>query len=41
MFVGSNPAEVDALFQDVKNHEPKSSGKDFKPWVLSLRFQAR
>ena len=40
-FAGSNSTEVDGLFQDVKNPEYKSSGKDFKPWVSNLRFQAR
>ena len=49
-FAGSNPAEVDEFFKDVKtlntspgrkNPEHKSSGKDFKPRVPSLRFQAR
>ena len=35
-FAGSNPAEVDGFFQ-----EHKSSGRDFKPGVPSLRFKAR
>ena len=39
-FADSNPAEVDGFFQD-KYPEHKSSGRDFKPWVQSLRFQAR
>ena len=38
-FAGSNPAEVDGFFQD--NPEHKSSGRDFKLGVPSLRFQAR
>ena len=29
-FAGSNLAEVDVFFQDVKNPEHKSSGRDFK-----------
>ena len=33
-FSGSNPAEVD-------EYQHKSSGRDFKPWVPSPRFQAR
>ena len=40
VFAGSNPGEVDGFLQDVKNHEHKSSGRDFKLWVLSLKFQA-
>ena len=35
-FVGSNPAEIDGFF-----HEEKSSGRDLKVGVPSLRFQAR
>ena len=37
----SNPAEVDGFFQDVKNSEHKSYGRDFKLEIPSLRFQAR
>ena len=40
-FVGSNPAEVDVIFSRRKNVEHQSSGRDFKPRVPSLRFQAR
>ena len=40
-FVGSNPAEVDGFFSGRKNPEQKSSGRDFKLGVPSLRFQAR
>ena len=40
-FAGSNMAEVDGFFQDVKIPEHKSSRRDFRLWVLSLRFQAR
>ena len=29
-FAGSNPADVDGFFQDVKKPEHKSSGKDFE-----------
>ena len=32
-FAGSNPADVDGFFQDVKNPEHKSSGRDFKQGV--------
>ena len=39
-FEGSNPAEVDVFFSGRKNPEHKSSGRDFKLRVLSLRFQA-
>ena len=28
-FAGSNPAEVDGFFQEVKNPDPKSSGREF------------
>ena len=38
-FVGSNPAGVNG-FSEHKNPEHKSSGRDFKPGVPSLRFQA-
>ena len=34
-------AEVDGFFSGRKNPEHKSSGRDFKPGVQSLRFQAR
>ena len=37
-FACSNPAEVDGFFSGRKNPEHKSSGRDFKPGVLSLRF---
>ena len=37
-FAGSNPAEVIGFFSDCKNPEHKSSGRNFKPWVPSLRF---
>ena len=40
-FAGSNPAEVDGFFSGRKNPKHKSSGRDFKPRVPSLRFQAR
>ena len=40
-FTGSNPAKVDGFFLGRKNPEYKSSGKDFKLGVQSLRFQAR
>ena len=40
-FAGSNPIEVDGFFSGHKNPEQKSSGRDFKLWVPSLRFQAR
>ena len=39
-FAGSNPAEVDGFFSGCKNAEHKSSGRDFKLGVSSLRFQA-
>ena len=39
-FAGSNPAEVDAFFSGRKHPEHKSSGRDFKLGVLSLKFQA-
>ena len=37
-FVGSNPAEVDGFFSGCKNPEYKSSRRDFKPRVPSLRI---
>ena len=40
-FAGSNPAEVNGFFSGRKNPEHKSSGRDFKLGVPSLRFQAR
>ena len=40
-FVGSNPAEVDGFFSGRKTSEQKSSGRDFKLGVPSLRFHAR
>ena len=40
-FAGSNPTEVDEFFSGGKNPEHKSSGRDFKLGVPSLRFQAR
>ena len=39
-FAGSNPTEV-MDFSGHKNPEHKSSGRDFKLGVPSLRFQAR
>ena len=39
-FAGSNPTEVDAFFSGLKNPEHKSSRRDFKLGVPSLRFQA-
>ena len=39
-FRGFKPAEVDGFFQDIKNPEHNSSGRDFKLGVPSLRFQA-
>ena len=40
-FTGSNPTEVNGFFSGRKNPEHKSSGRDFKLGVQSLRFQAR
>ena len=40
-FAGSNPAEVDGFFSGRKNPDQKSSGREFKLGVPSLRFQAR
>ena len=40
-FASSNLAEVDEIFSGRKNPEHKSSGRDSKPGVPSLRFQAR
>ena len=40
-FAGSNPADVDVFFQDIKVLSTSPSGRDFKLGVLSLRFQAR
>ena len=40
-FAGSNPTEVDGFFSGRKNPEQKSSGREFKLGVPSLRFQAR
>ena len=40
MFAGSNATEVDG-FLSLKNPERKSSVRDFKLGVPSLRFQAR
>ena len=40
-FEGSNSTEVDGFFSGRKNPERKSSGRDFKLGVPSLRFQAR
>ena len=40
-FAGSNPAEVDGFFSRRKNPEHKSTGRDVKLGVPSLRFQAR
>ena len=37
-FAGSYSAEVDVFFQDVKIPEHKTSGRDFKLKVPSLRF---
>ena len=39
-FAGPNSAEVDGFFSGRKNLEHKS-GRDFKPSIPSLRFQAR
>ena len=40
-FAGSNPTKVDGFFSERKNPEHKSSGRDLKLGVPSLRFQAR
>ena len=40
-FAGSNPAEVDGFFSGRKNPDHKSSGRDCKLGIPSLRFQAR
>ena len=40
-FAGSNPVEVNGFFQDVKILSTKSSRRDFKLGVPSLRFQVR
>ena len=40
-FAGSNPAEFDIFFSGHKNPEHKSSGRDFKLDIPSLRFDAR
>ena len=40
-FAGSNPAEVNGFFQDVKTIEHKSSGRNFKLGVPRLKFQTR
>ena len=40
-FVHSNPDEVDVFISGLKTPEYKSSGRDFKPWVPSLRYQVR
>ena len=40
-FAASNPSEVNGFFSERKNPEHKSSGRDFKLGVPSLRFQAR
>ena len=40
-FASSNTVEVDGFFQDVRNPEQMSTGRDFKPGVPSLRFQPR
>ena len=40
-FAGSNRTEVGEFFQDVKILSHKSSGRDFKLRVPSLRLQAR
>ena len=39
-FAGSNLTEVDGFFSECKNPEHKSSRRDFKLGVPSLRFQA-
>ena len=39
-FTGSNPAEVDGFFQDVKILSTSPLGRDFRLRVPSLRFQA-
>ena len=41
MIAGSNPAEIDGFFSGRKNPEHKSSWRDFKLGVPSLRFHAR
>ena len=41
MFAGSNTTEVDGFYSGRKISEHKSSGRDFKLGVPSLRFQAR
>ena len=40
-FAGLNPTEVDGFFSGRKNPEHKSSVRNFKLGVPSLRFQAR
>ena len=40
-YADSNPTELDEFFQDVKILSSKSSGRDFKLGVRSLRFQVR
>ena len=40
-FAGSNPAEVDGFFQDVKILSTNPSGETLSLGVPSLRFQAR
>ena len=39
-FAGSNPAEVNGFFQDVKILSTSPPGETLKPWVPNLRFQA-
>ena len=40
-FACSNSAEVDGVFSGCKYPEFKLSGRDFKPWIPNLRYQAR
>ena len=37
-FAGSNPAEIDAFFQNVKILTMTSSGREVKAWVPCRRF---
>jgi hypothetical protein len=39
-FADANPTEADGFFSGRNNPEYKSSGREFKPGVPSLRFQA-
>ena len=40
-YTGSNPAEVNGLFQDVKIMSKSPLGRTFKLGVPSLRFEVR